>query len=229
MWAFAGLPDALPEGSYRLDPAPEGADPTRIALGWALGTYAFTRYHAEAARAGPALAWPDGADRAPGRTAGPRDLPRARPDQHAGRGSWGRKSWPAAASRLPSAAGACHRVIVGDELLAENYPTIHAVGRASSAGAAAGRHRLGRRGGAEGDPGRQGRVLRHRRARPQDRLRHASDEEGHGRRGDRARARPGDHGCEAAGPAARAAAAVSRTRCRATPCGRSTSSARARG
>ena len=62
MWAFAGLPDALPEGSYRLDPAPEGADPTRLALGWALATYAFTRYHAKPA-SGAALAWPEGADR----------------------------------------------------------------------------------------------------------------------------------------------------------------------
>jgi len=33
--------------------------------------------------------------------------------------------------RVAKAAGAKHRVIVGDELLAENYPTIHAVGRAA--------------------------------------------------------------------------------------------------
>jgi leucyl aminopeptidase len=32
--------------------------------------------------------------------------------------------------RVAKAAGARHRVIVGDDLLAENYPTIHAVGRA---------------------------------------------------------------------------------------------------
>src|SRR5271166_5464693 len=36
MWALAGLPDALPQGNYRLDPLPPGADPTRLALGWAL-------------------------------------------------------------------------------------------------------------------------------------------------------------------------------------------------
>ncbi|MGA7867941.1 MAG: leucyl aminopeptidase family protein, partial [Stellaceae bacterium] len=35
------------------------------------------------------------------------------------------------AVRVAKAAGARHRVIVGDDLLAENYPTIHAVGRAS--------------------------------------------------------------------------------------------------
>ena len=36
------------------------------------------------------------------------------------------------ALRVAKAAGARHRVIVGDDLLAENYPTIHAVGRAST-------------------------------------------------------------------------------------------------
>src|SRR5207253_10710625 len=33
---------------------------------------------------------------------------------------------------VAKAAGAKHRVIIGDELLAENYPTIHAVGRAAA-------------------------------------------------------------------------------------------------
>src|SRR5260221_10661584 len=33
MWAFAGLPDALPPGKYRVEKGPEGSDPTRLALG----------------------------------------------------------------------------------------------------------------------------------------------------------------------------------------------------
>src|SRR6266404_7425486 len=37
MWALAGLPESLPEGTYRLEGVPEGGDPTRITLGWALG------------------------------------------------------------------------------------------------------------------------------------------------------------------------------------------------
>ncbi len=84
MWALAGLPDALPEGSYRLDPMPDGADPTRLALGWALATYAFTRYHAEAGeRHGAGLA--RGRRSRPRRAAGARCFPRSRPRQHAGR------------------------------------------------------------------------------------------------------------------------------------------------
>src|SRR5579885_2843100 len=60
MWCVAGLSETLPEGSYRLDPVGT-VDASRVALGWALGTYAFTRYHAKPA--GPArLVWPDGAD-----------------------------------------------------------------------------------------------------------------------------------------------------------------------
>src|SRR5579872_7596144 len=35
MWAFAGLSDSLPEGSYRIEALPNGADASRAALGWA--------------------------------------------------------------------------------------------------------------------------------------------------------------------------------------------------
>jgi leucyl aminopeptidase len=129
MWALAGLPEGLPEGSYRLETVPDGADPTRLALGWALATYAFTRYHAKS-RPAAALVWPDGADR--GRV---ERLARAaflaRDLANTPAGDLGPEELAAEAVRVAKAAGARHRVIVGDDLLAENYPTIHAVGRAS--------------------------------------------------------------------------------------------------
>jgi len=62
LWALAGLPDSLPEGVYRIDPEPEPALATRMALGWALGCYAFTRYRPRK-RGFAHLAWPRGADR----------------------------------------------------------------------------------------------------------------------------------------------------------------------
>jgi len=129
MWCVAGLSETLPEGSYRLDPLPEGADPSRVALGWALGTYAFTRYHAKPAGAAR-LVWPEGADRGlverlaaavflardlattPASDMGPEEL--------------------ADAAKTVAKAAAQYRVVVGDRLLDQNYPTIHAVGRASS-------------------------------------------------------------------------------------------------
>ena len=81
---------------------------------------------------------------------------------------------------------------VGDDLLKQNFPLIHAVGLASTRAAAADRPELGRCRGPEGHPRRQGRLVRHRRPRHQAVERHAADEEGHGRR--RQRARPGAHG-----------------------------------
>ncbi|HXC90549.1 MAG TPA: leucyl aminopeptidase family protein [Stellaceae bacterium] len=130
MWSLAALPDALPEGSYRLDPAPGGADPTRLALGWALATYAFTRYHAKPATSA-ALVWPEGVDRGEvERLARAAFLARDLANTPAG--DLGPEELAHAAVGVAEAAGACHRVVVGDKLLAENYPTIHAVGRAST-------------------------------------------------------------------------------------------------
>jgi leucyl aminopeptidase len=130
MWALAGLPGELPEGRYRLETVPEGADPTRLALGWALATYAFTRYRAKSPT--PAtLVWPDGADHGRAERLA-RAAFLARDLANTPAGDLGPEELAAEAVRVAEAAGACHRVIVGDELLAENYPTIHAVGRASN-------------------------------------------------------------------------------------------------
>jgi len=130
MWALAGLPEALPEGSYRLESVPDGADPSHLALGWALATYAFTRYRARKGTAA-ALVWPEGADRGRvERLAAAIFLARDLPNTPAG--DLGPAELAVEAVRVAKAAGARHRVIVGDELLAEDYPTIHAVGRAAA-------------------------------------------------------------------------------------------------
>jgi leucyl aminopeptidase len=128
MWSLAGLPGVLPEGAYRLDLLPSGANPTRLALGWALATYSFTRYSAKS-RTGAALVWPEDADRGyVERLAGAAFLARDLANTPAG--DLGPEELASEAVRVAKAAGARHRVIVGDDLLAENYPTIHAVGRA---------------------------------------------------------------------------------------------------
>jgi leucyl aminopeptidase len=130
IWALAGMPEALPEGSYRLETVPDGADPNQLALGWALGTYAFARYHTKPAT-GAALVWPAGTDR--GRVERlARAIFLARDLVNTPAGDLGPEELAAAATRVAESAGACHRVIVGDELIAENYPTIHMVGRAST-------------------------------------------------------------------------------------------------
>ncbi|HWB48661.1 MAG TPA: leucyl aminopeptidase family protein [Stellaceae bacterium] len=129
MWCVAGLSESLPEGSYRLDP-PQPVDGSRAALGWALGTYAFTRYHAKPAGAAR-LVWPDGADRKlVERLAAAVFLARDLAVTPAS--DMGPEELAGAAQQVAKAAGARCRLVVGDELLSRNYPTIHAVGRAST-------------------------------------------------------------------------------------------------
>jgi leucyl aminopeptidase len=131
MWALAGLSETLPEGNYRLERGPEGGDPTRLALGWALGTYAFTLYREKKKEHRARLVWPEGADRGLAeRLANGICLSRDLINTPAN--DLGPAELAEAAAAVAESAGAKYRVIVGDALLAENYPTIHAVGRASS-------------------------------------------------------------------------------------------------
>jgi len=128
-WAYAGLPTALPPGSYRLDAdlGPQGA--SRAALGWALGCYEFSRYR-KTDRTLPVLVWPKGADRAgveraAGATFFVRDLintPAA---------DMGPAELAEAARALAEEFEGRLRVVIGAELLAQSFPAIHAVGRAS--------------------------------------------------------------------------------------------------
>ena len=131
MWALAGLSETLPEGSYRLERGPEGGDPTRLALGWALGTYAFTLYREKKKESQARLVWPDGADRGLAERLA-NGICLARDLINTPANDLGPAELAEAAIVVAENAGARHRVITGDALLTENYPTIHAVGRASS-------------------------------------------------------------------------------------------------
>jgi leucyl aminopeptidase len=130
LWALAHCPDALPEGRYALDGVGGRDDATRIALGWALGSYGFTRYK-QRERGAASLEWPEGADRARGEAVAgaimlARDLINTPAED------LGPAELAGAAEDMAARHGARCRVIVGDRLLDENYPAIHAVGRAST-------------------------------------------------------------------------------------------------
>ncbi|MDE1932333.1 MAG: leucyl aminopeptidase family protein, partial [Alphaproteobacteria bacterium] len=130
IWDLAGLPDALPEGTYTLDAASDDAHATPRTLGWALGAYAFTRYRARK-RPPARLVWPRQADRKlVARLA--RAQCRARDLINTPAEAMGPAELQQAAEALAAKHGARCTAIVGDELLTRNYPTIHAVGRASS-------------------------------------------------------------------------------------------------
>lgn len=133
-WAYAGLPGRLPPGSYWIDARFEPERATGAALGWALACYRFDRYKGKkktAAEPYPSLVWPDGCDRghvrrAAGATALVRDLINTPTED------MGPAELAAAARKLGRAHGGRVSVITGDALLKQNYPTIHAVGRASA-------------------------------------------------------------------------------------------------
>ncbi len=121
------LPGVLPAGVYRFANAPH--DARLAALAFALGAYRFTRYRKMKDKA-VKLVLPDGVDgeelsriaegvtlardliNTPANDMGPADL-------------------EAAAKALAKQHGAKFRSIVGDDLLKQNFPLIHAVGRAA--------------------------------------------------------------------------------------------------
>ncbi|MEQ8814252.1 MAG: leucyl aminopeptidase family protein [Thalassobaculum sp.] len=130
LWDYAGLPGSLPAGRYAIDTAIEPADATRAALGWALATYRFDRYTAMPA-AEAELVWPKGADRAhveraAAGTALARDLVNTPAND------LGPTRLAEVAKALAKEFKAKFSVLVGDQLLKKNYPTIHAVGRGAT-------------------------------------------------------------------------------------------------
>ena len=121
------LAAALPKGGYRFANAPR--DARLAALGFALGAYRFTRYGKSAA--GVSLEPPAACDagelsriaeavylardliNTPANDMGPHDL-------------------AAAAKVLAARHGGAVRTVAGDDLLTQNFPLIHAVGRAAA-------------------------------------------------------------------------------------------------
>ncbi len=129
-WSYAGLPDRLPQGKFRIDALLERKAATGAALGWALACYEFGRYRNSRDKIFPTLVWPQNCDRAAVRRAAAathlvRDLINTPADD------MGPAELAAAARRVARAHGARVQVITGNALLKRNYPTIHAVGRAS--------------------------------------------------------------------------------------------------
>lgn len=129
-WALAGMPLVLPEGVYRLDTRGLVLDPAASVIGWGLGSYQFNRYR-KAPRAparlaldlaDPALAEAFAVLRA---SALVRDLVNT-PTEH-----MGPEQLEAAVRSLAQAHGGSFSSVVGEALLSENFPAIHAVGRAS--------------------------------------------------------------------------------------------------
>ena len=128
LYALAGLPQSLPPGTYRLDASGLALDAARAALGWSLGAYQYTRYRK--------------ATRAPSRLAV--EAATLQAVETALAGTWrvrdlintptedlGPEQISAHVAELATAHAAQFKEWAGDQLLEANFPTIHAVGRAS--------------------------------------------------------------------------------------------------
>ena len=124
--SYAHAPLALPGGDWQAAGPLEAGARAALQLGWGLGSYRYTRYKT--------------APRAPARLVGEfdaagfdllaacvrvRDLVNT-PTEH-----MGPDALEAVAREIAAAHGADINVIAGDDLLTQNYPAIHAVGRAS--------------------------------------------------------------------------------------------------
>jgi leucyl aminopeptidase len=127
--ALAHLPSALPAGVYRLDmQSPVAIDVSAAALGWGLGAYRFDRYSKSKPVARLLLSDIGEVSESLAELSAwllVRDLVNT-PTEH-----MGPAELEAAARSVAQKHGASVNAIVGDDLLEQNFPTIHAVGRAS--------------------------------------------------------------------------------------------------
>jgi leucyl aminopeptidase len=124
------LPASLPRGRYELETPLDKEQANRVALGWGLGTYDFDRYRKKA-RTFSELVWPAAAD-VRSVSAQLQAIALGRDLINTPAEDLGPEQLAEAARKTAEQFGAEFRQIVGDELLTQNYPAIHAVGRASS-------------------------------------------------------------------------------------------------
>ena len=127
--AFLGLlPTVLPARDYHLANAADDAQLAAVA--WGLGGYRFRRYKSGEADALPRLKVPDGTDR--GQVASIVDAVSFGRDLiNTPSNDMGPAELELAARAVAQRFGATVTSVIGDELLARNFPLIHAVGRAS--------------------------------------------------------------------------------------------------
>ncbi len=122
------LATALPGGTYRFEG--DFGDPTLATLGFVLGSYRFERYKAKPKGVKVQLVPPKGADatrisRMAEAIAEGRDLINTPAND------LGPHEIELAIRSVADQFGAKISVVVGDDLLSQNYPMVHAVGRAS--------------------------------------------------------------------------------------------------
>ena len=132
LWHGAGLPDRLPPRRFEFAHALSDRDATQLLLGFAYGGYRFERYRRGSATRLATLIAPPNADQA--------QVARIDDGLRMGRNfintpaaDFGPEELARETRELAARYGAAYREWQGDELLAGNFPAVHAVGRASAA------------------------------------------------------------------------------------------------
>ncbi|MBL8333708.1 MAG: leucyl aminopeptidase family protein [Rubrivivax sp.] len=128
-WALAMLPRVLPAGRYHLADGGLALDATAAAMSWQLGAYQFDRYKPRARPPAELLLAPGAAAERGLMLA--RAIARVRDLVNTPAEAMGPEQLAEAAQALAKAHGARFRQVVGDALLKQNFPAIHAVGRAA--------------------------------------------------------------------------------------------------
>lgn len=123
------IPGFLSKGLYYFNHLPGDWSPRLAATGWGMGAYKFDRYLQDPAEFPILLLESD---------ANPRETQALVSAIHLGRdlintpaGDMGPEALHEAAQNLAAEYGVTARAVVGDDLLAKNFPMIHAVGRAA--------------------------------------------------------------------------------------------------
>ena len=132
-WSFGTLANDLPAGTYRIDADLDTVLANHAALAWAQGTYQFDRYlnERDVGNGIAKLCLPDTADSAAVKGAIKGGF-LARDLINTPASDMGPEELAAATMDLAKEFDGTCEVTVSDDLLAANYPAIHAVGRAST-------------------------------------------------------------------------------------------------
>ena len=130
-WLAAAISDRLPEGRYHLAEPLREADALQFAFGWAYGQYRYERYRRAAVPRAAHLQLPSGVDAAElerlcAATTLARDLINTPANDLSP------QALAQVALEVATRYGASCREIVGDNLLIERFPAVHAVGRAAA-------------------------------------------------------------------------------------------------
>ncbi len=129
LWDAGALAKSLPAGAYALAGDVDKQTAEAVALGWQLGSYEFDRYR-KPAPPNAVLQQPGSID--PVQVAALADATMLVRDLvNAPANDLGPEALADAAKDLAEKFGAEFTVTVGEDLLKENYPAIHAVGRAA--------------------------------------------------------------------------------------------------